>query len=327
MRSLNLGLTVLGAYPAVVRMKQEVLTRLEEEGCRGRVVGVEHLRDLEVELEERRRQDLIDEDLYQEYLAGFGFNLPEDLPRAESLILVAMPQPQIQVVFTWKGKTLPLIVPPTYLHARESDKRVEDLLTEILAVAGYRVAGAALPKKALAVHSGMGAYGRNNICYVSGMGSLFRLVAFYSDLPGEEDDWRELSAMEACQKCSACLRICPTGAITDERFLIRAERCLTFLNEKPGDVPFPNWVDPSWHDYLVGCLHCQRACPENRDFLRWMEEGDELSEEETALLLEGVALDRLPAATVVKLEKLDLLSLLEVLPRNLGVLLNKRSDD
>nr|NIN66000.1 FeS-binding protein [Anaerolineae bacterium]NIN96171.1 FeS-binding protein [Anaerolineae bacterium]NIQ78003.1 FeS-binding protein [Anaerolineae bacterium] len=246
-------------------MNEELLASLEEEGYRGRVVGVEHLRDLEVELEERRRQGLIDEDLYEEYLAGFGFDLPEDLPLGESLILVAMPQPQIQVVFTLNGKALPLIVPPTYLHARESDKRVEDLLREILAVDGYRVAAAAVPKKALAVHSGLGAYGRNNICYVSGMGSFVRLVAFYSDLPGEEDEWRELTAMEACEKCTACLRVCPTGAITDERFLIRAERCLTFLNEKPGDVPFPAWVDPSWHNCPVGCMLCQKMCPENRD--------------------------------------------------------------
>jgi epoxyqueuosine reductase len=308
-------------------MKQEVLTRLEQEGYRGRVVGVEHLRDLEVELEERRRQGLIDEDLYHDYLAGFGFDLPEDLPLGQSLILAAMPQPQIRVVFTLKGKTLPLIVPPTYLHARESDKRVEDLLTEILAVDGYRVAAAAVPKKPLAVHSGLAAYGRNNICYVSGMGSFVRLVAFYSDLPGQEDDWRELTAMEACEKCTACLRICPTEAITDERFLIRAERCLTFLNEKPGDVPFPAWVDPSWHNCAVGCMHCQRVCPENRDVVDWVEEGEQFTEDETALLLEGLAADQMSVTTREKLQRGDLIDLLDVLPRNLRALFSRESEE
>jgi epoxyqueuosine reductase len=308
-------------------MKQEVLTRLEEEGYKGRVVGVEHLRDLEVELEARRRQGLIHEDLYHDYLAGFGFDLPEDLPLGESLILVAMPQPQIQVVFTLEGQTLSLIVPPTYLHARESDKRVEDLLMEILAPAGCRVAGAALPKKALAVHSGLGSYGKNNICYVPGMGSFHRLVAFYSDLPGEEDDWRELNALEACEKCSACLRICPTGAITDERFLIRAERCLTFLNEKPGDVPFPRWLEPSWHNCLVGCMHCQRVCPENRDSKDWVEEGEQFTEDETALLLEGLAADQMSATTREKLHRADLIDLLDVLPRNLRALFSQKSEE
>jgi epoxyqueuosine reductase len=307
-------------------MKQEMLAVLDDEGYRGRVVGVEHLRDLEVELE-GRRQGLIDEDLYQEYLAGFGFDLPEDLPLGQSLILVAMPQPQIRVVFTLEGKTLPLIVPPTYLRARESDKRVEDLLTEILAAGGYRVAAAAIPKKPLAVHSRLGAYGRNNICYVSGMGSFVRLVAFYSDLPGEEDDWRELTAMEACEKCTACLRVCPTGAITDERFLIRAERCLTFLNEKAGDVPFPAWVDPSWHNCLVGCMLCQKVCPENRDVRDWVEEGEQFTEDETALLLEGFAADQMSATTREKLQRADLIDLLDVLPRNLRPLLNLESEE
>jgi epoxyqueuosine reductase len=108
--------------------------------------------------------------------------------------------------------------------------------------------------------------------------------------------------MEACRKCSACLRHCPAGAITGERFLLHAERCLTFHNEKPGDVPFADWIDPAWHHCLVGCLQCQRVCPQNRQVWSWVQEGVAFSEEETALLLEGVPLDRLPAAILKKLE-------------------------
>ena len=106
-----------------------------------------------------------------------------------------------------------------------------------------------------------------------------------------------------------------------ERFLLHAERCITFHNEKPGDIPFPAWIDPSWHNCLVGCLHCQRVCPQNREFLHWVEERVEFSQEETALLLQGVALDQLPPATAKKLEQSDMVELLDVLPRNLGVLL------
>ena len=129
--------------------------------------------------------------------------------------------------------------------------------------------------------------------------------------------------MEPCQKCSACLRHCPTGAITSERFLLRAERCITFHNEEPSNVPFPAWLDASWHNCLVGCLHCQSICPENKDFLAWVEEGAEFSAEETALLVESIPLDQLPAATISKLEGSDLVDLLDVLPRNLKVLLER----
>jgi epoxyqueuosine reductase len=231
------------------------------------------------------------------------------------------------------------IIPPTYFE-QGTENRVREFLARVLEPAGYRVAEAVLPKKLLAVRSGLAAYGKNNISYVPGMGSFFGLIAVYSDLPAQEDNWREPQVMESCRNCSACLRHCPVGAIpstspldsardelragTSERFLLRAERCITFHNEKPSDVPFPAWMDPSWHNCLIGCLHCQRVCPQNREFLPWVEEGIEFSPEETALLLQGVALDQLPPATAKKLEQSDTIDLLDVFPRNLAVLLNNR---
>ncbi len=212
-------------------------------------------------------------------------------------------------------------MPPTYLHWKETDQQVQDLIAEIVGAQGYRVVQAALLEKLLAVHSGLGAYGRNNVCYVDGLGSFHRPVGLVSDLPCPEDTWQESRVMERCQTCQARLRACPSGAITAERFLIHAKRCLTFCNEKPGSVPFPAWVDPVWRNYLVGCMICQRVCPENKEFLGWIEEGAEFSEEETALLLKRILPDQLPAALMEKLARWDLVDLLDVLPRNLSVFL------
>ena len=320
-------------------MTEELFSQLEERGYKGRIVSIQHLNDLQEEIKGHHRQGFFDEEFYQERLTGFAFSPPDGFPGARSLIVVAIPQPQIRVVFTWNGERLPLIIPPTYVAYEETNKQVEDLLAGILGPAGYRVAQAALPKKLLAVRSGLGAYGKNNICYVPGMGSFHRLAAFYSDLPCQEDNWQESQMMENCQNCSACLRKCPTGAIpsaspstglraglrtgTSERFLLRAERCITFHNERGSDFPFPAWLDPSWHNCLVGCLHCQRVCPQNKDFLEWIEGKEEFSQEETALLLEGGSLDQLPAATVRKLKQLDLIEYLDGLPRNLSVLFDK----
>jgi epoxyqueuosine reductase len=92
---------------------------------------------------------------------------------------------------------------------------------------------------------------------------------------------------------------------------------------RAGDFPFPAWLDPSWHNCLVGCLHCQRVCPQNKDFLEWVEEGAEFSQEETALILDGVPSDQLPASTVRKLEQLDLIEYLDGLPRNLSALFHR----
>ena len=312
-------------------MAEELFSQLEERGYKGRIVSVQHLGELQEGIEGHHRQGLFDEEFYQKWLAGFVFSPPDSLPGARSLIVVATPQPQFRVVFTWNGEKLPFLIPPTYVDYKETKERVKELLAGILGPAGYRVEQAKLPEKLLTVRSGLGAYGKNNICYVPGMGSFHEPVAFYSDLPCREDNWQELQMMERCQNCSACLRHCPTGAIpstplragTSERFLLHAERCITFHNEKPGNIPFPTWLDPSWHNCLVGCLHCQRVCPENKDFLERVEEGSEFSEEETALILEGVPFDQLPAETAALWERLGLSADYDIYPRNLGVLLRR----
>jgi epoxyqueuosine reductase len=293
---------------------------LETSGHAGRVVSIECLDDLRQNIETHHRAGALDPAFYQERLTGFVFHPPESLPHARSLIVVAVRQPQIRVTFAWQGRRIPVIVPPTYLHWQETDRQVEKMLAKVLDADGYRVAPARLPKKLLAVRSGLAEYGRNNVTYVPGLGSFHRLVVFYSDLPCEEDPWRDPQVMARCETCRACLASCPSGAITDERFLLRAEYCIVFHNEHPGHVPFPPWMDPSWHNCLVGCMLCQNVCPENRDVLTWIEDGAEFSAEETAHLLAGTPLDQLPAETVCKLEDHDLVDLLDILPRNLSAL-------
>jgi epoxyqueuosine reductase len=320
-------------------MTEELFSQLKERGYAGRIVSIQHLDDLQEEIEGHYRQGLFDEEFYQAWMTKLVFSPPTSLPGARSLIVVAIPQPQTRVVFTWNGETLPLLIPPTYIAYGEINKQVEDLITGILGPAGYRVTQATLPMKLLAVRSGLGAYGKNNICYVPGMGSFHQLATFYSDLPCQQDHWQEPQMLKRCQSCSACVRNCPTGAIpsavpfdsaqgklrasTSERFLLRAERCITFHNERAGDFPFPAWLEPAWHNCLIGCLDCQRICPQNKDFLEWVEEGPEFSQEETALILEGVPLDQLPAPTVRKLEQIDFTEFPDILPRNLGVFLSK----
>jgi epoxyqueuosine reductase len=196
---------------------------------------------------------------------------------------------------------------------------IEGLLTAWLAPAGYRLAVARLPRKLLAVRSGLAEYGRNNISYIPAMGSFFQLAVFCSDLPCAEETWREPRMMDRCRDCRICLTECPTGAITSDRFLLRAERCLVFHNERGPDFPFPDWIDPAWHNCLMGCMLCQQFCPANEAFRDWFEGDEAFSEGETALLLRGASSGQLPASTRAKLERLGLLDFLDILPRNLGV--------
>jgi len=310
--------------PAVESVK-ELHLQLAKRGYQARIVSIHHLPEMREDIEGRYRQALFDEEFYHERLTFFDFQIPDSLPEAKSIIVVAVPRPQTQAVFTWKGKTRALILPPTYVPYERTTKRIEALLAKILGARGYRVAPTALPLKLLAVRSGLGDYGRNNICYVPGMGSFHQLVAVYSDLPCQADTWREPQMMKRCRDCQACHQSCPTGAISTDRFLLHAERCIVFHNEKKGNVPFPAWMDPSWHNCLYGCLRCQRVCPEDKSFMHWIEEREEFSQKETALLLEGVPREQLPAATVRKLRHLDLIDSLDSLPRNLSVFLRKET--
>jgi epoxyqueuosine reductase len=303
-------------------MEQELLSRLRERGYEGRIVSAGHLPELQEGIEGPRSDGLLDEKLYQEYLAGLEFDQPDTLPNARSLVVVAIPNPPTRITFIWQGEPVPALMPPTYLHSQEIDQEVEDLLSDVLDEAGYRVVRANVPKKLLSVRSGLGRYGRNNVSYVPNMGSFHRLVVFHSDLPCTEEEWSEPQMLERCEACKACLRGCPTEAISMERFLVQAERCLTFHNEKPGDVPFPSWIDPSAHNSLVGCLHCQKVCPENKGVVEWIEDGEEFSEDETAEILEGLPRERLSASVLEKLQRDTLMDDLEILPRNLRALLS-----
>lgn len=307
------------------RVTQKIYAGLREKGYQGRIVSARHIGELQNDIKRVRQKGLFDQEFYQDYRSYFEFDPSEVLQEISSLIVVAVPQPQTQVNFRWNGETVSLLVPPHYLFGKGTDKGVEDILAGILSPIGYKIARARLPIKLLAVRSGLAKYGKNNISYVPGMGSFHRLVAFYSNLPCEEDNWQELQMLERCEKCFACLRKCPTEAITSERFLLHAERCITNLNEKPSHIPFPSWLDPSWHNCLVGCILCQKVCPENKDFLNRIDQGAEFSDEETAMLLKGVPFDQFPASLLQKLRKCGLIEYDYIMPRNLDVFL-KTSD-
>ena len=305
-------------------MNEQLHAELAARGYQARVIPIHRLAELREEIEGRYQQGQLDGDLYSRYLSSFAHEAPADFPEAKSLILVAVPQPKVAVTFVWEGEEVQFVVPPTY-REHTVDTLAYQELEELLAPQGYRVALARVPKKLLATRSGLAVYGRNNISYIPGLGSFFGLVVLFSDLPVGEEPWHESRMMDRCQTCSACAKLCPTGAIDGERFLLHAERCLTFHNEKPSDVPFADWIDPAWNKCLVGCLDCQEVCPENRGCRDWVEEGASFTSEETELLLAGLEEDSLPVGILDKLARSGMAGYAEILPRNLRVLLDHRS--
>jgi epoxyqueuosine reductase len=300
---------------------QPSFNRLLKENFKVSTVSTSHLAELQQEIEGRWKKGELNEELSREYLSRFKFTPPPELANAQSLIVVAMPRPLTRATFIWKGKSQPFILPPTYTAYDETRIYVERAVAEEVGKAGYKVATAILPLKLLAVRSGLAEYGRNNIAYVSGIGSFMRLTAVYSDKPCEKDSWQEARVMKRCEACDTCSKACPTSAIASDRFLLRAEKCLTYHNEKKGSIPFPEWIKPSWHNCIIGCIRCQAVCPENKQFLQWVGETAEFNEAETKLLLRGAPLEQIPTSTLEKLKFLSLTDYFDELPRNLSVLL------
>ncbi len=126
--------------------------------------------------------------------------------------------------------------------------------------------------------------------------------------------------LDQCQKCEACVKKCPTGAISGDRFLLYAEKCLTFHNER--EAPFPEWIDPSWHNCLIGCMYCQNVCPANKPSVRRIAHVATFSDEETELILKNAPKEELNKTILGKLEATSLLDDYQLVSRNLNALLN-----
>jgi epoxyqueuosine reductase len=285
-----------------------------------RTVSIIHLKELQEEISEWKRNGLITEKFYNQNYGEFTFQPPTTLRNARSIIVIGIPQKITPVFFFHNGKRYQTVLPPTYVYS-EVRAACKQILSRILDEKGHTVDRAILPLKLLAVKSGLGQYGKNNICYVDGMGSFARLEAFYTDYKFPTDDWHEKKIMTSCTSCSLCQNACPTQCIPKERFLIHADHCLTYLNENIED--FPTWVTVQSHNALVGCMHCQIVCPQNKKFLQLNEQSINFSEEETSIILQKTPQENISPMLAKKLADLNLDEYYSLLGRNLTALMNK----
>jgi epoxyqueuosine reductase len=294
----------------------EVVSLLENHDFKASVVSIHRLPELKDQVDRLYRQRLFNETFYQERLKIFDFSISKVFPNDQSIIIATIKQPIVQVEFLYRGKIHSIIVPPTYDD--KTDRQALNILEARLAPEGFAVKEANLPEKLLLVMSGLGKYGRNNIAYVEGMGSFHRPVTFVTDAKLEEMNWGSPTEHEKCLKCKACLKNCPTGAITDDQFLLKAEKCLTFHNESGRQ--FPEWIKSEWHHCLIGCMVCQNICPLNKECLENIENAVAFSEQETMEILSNTAREKLSPGTVEKLRQINLFVDYNLLSRNLGVL-------
>lgn len=275
------------------------------------------------EIAARLARGELDEELFRSELAALGGeaeNREQELP---TIVVVIKPRPAHIVAFELDGGRMEAVLPPTYVHYRNMFEEVGRDLAE-RGLPGARVERLNAPLKTVAARLGLVRYGRNNITYAAGPGSYFQLLGYLTDakLPWNGDVPPEKALLPECETCGVCELVCPTGAIDQDRMLLHAERCLTFLNENRG--PWPAWLADGVHTCLLGCLLCQRCCPANPE-MPLEDTGVVFAERETDALLADDGLRGGPAWEEIraKLERLGQPYSEGVLGRNLRALVGR----
>jgi epoxyqueuosine reductase len=273
----------------------------------------------------RGRAGELDPGFFEANLAGFQAPEVAAWEGPAAVVVVVMPRPAHAVAFTVEGREVETMFPPTYVRYQPLFEEVR-LDLQKYGLPGARVERLNVPLKALAARLGLVRYGRTNVTYAPGFGSYIQLFGYLTDaaLPLPEG-WQPLEPelLPECEDCSVCLAACPTGAIAEDRVLLHGERCLTVVNESPGE--WPGWIPPSAHNCIIGCLRCQRPCPANPE-LPVERTGVVFTEEETEALLRDGRVHEGPAGEGIKakLERLGQPYQEPVIGRNLRALLDAR---
>ena len=143
---------------------------------------------------------------------------------------------------------------------RSALQGLADDIVERIGPMGYRVfvdSGPVL-EKALARKAGLGWIGKHTNLIARDAGSYFFIGEILTDLPLPVDE----PASAHCGSCSACIPVCPTGAITAPQQL-DARRCISYLTiELQGAIPVE--LRRMLGNRIYGCDDCQLVCPWNK---------------------------------------------------------------
>lgn len=277
---------------------------LPNNAYRYKTVAVEHLQDMQDYMDTLRLDGWFsNNEVFRSYVDDKEFKVPKDFENAKFLIVIAVYIPLARVSVPFQGSNHEVLIPPNYrVNEVTIDQLRETIAQDIIHDDRFRIEDVRRKVflKHLAVRSGLAEYGRNNICYVEGMGSMLSLFAFFTDYIFEEDHWRDVQMMDSCKDCKLCINQCPTQAISEMRFVIDVERCLPLYNEIVGEIP--SWMPKQAHNALIGCMRCQFQCPANKDVISRSIELESLTEIETSSILQGIVNDETVKALCQKLK-------------------------
>jgi hypothetical protein len=100
-------------------MHEQLISHLRTHGLEGGIIPVGRLAVIGDELNKWHHDKLLSDEVHSEYLSWFDYNYRNFLSDAQSVIIVAVPDVQTKIVFTWHKESHPFTVPPTYLHRHD----------------------------------------------------------------------------------------------------------------------------------------------------------------------------------------------------------------
>lgn len=114
-----------------------------------------------------------------------------------------------------------------------------------------------VPIRELALRSGLGVACKNGLTAYDGYGTRVAVQTLVASVP--EVRYHPPRPPRTCPGCGACIRACPSHAITEEGYHV--EKCArTYM----GKETMPQWAMDAMTS-LLGCEVCQFACPLNQE--------------------------------------------------------------
>ncbi len=184
------------------------------------------------------------------------------MPGAKSVIVVALnyfqPDPE-EVTGGARGRIARYAWGDDYHEVIE--KKLKALVRELREKGGnhrFYVDYGPVLERDFASEAGLGWNGKSTMQIHPKLGTWFFLAEILTSLELEPDE----PMNDHCGKCTACIDVCPTDAITDVRRL-DARRCISYLTIE-SDGPIPEEFREPMGDRIFGCDDCLDVCPWNR---------------------------------------------------------------
>ncbi|MFV1993796.1 MAG: tRNA epoxyqueuosine(34) reductase QueG [Verrucomicrobiales bacterium] len=141
------------------------------------------------------------------------------------------------------------------------EKKLKSLNVELEQLGGvqrYYVDTGPVLERDFASDAGVGWNGKSTVQIHRRLGTWFFLAEIITTLELPPDS----PESDHCGKCTRCIDVCPTEAITAPRH-VDARRCISYLTiEHKGSIP--EELRPALGERIYGCDDCLEVCPWNR---------------------------------------------------------------